>query len=162
MISVEHLSAMGPALKELRWHARMKQVEVCRATGMTAPQVSRYENGREMPTVESLVRYLNAVEADLCDLQQVLVTGQIPIHGPLPKRELQVPAKPVDEGPSAVGQVLDDAGQRLGSSAALQDIVSGLVKLNLEGMERMENRMRSMEESMADLKRARPRPPSGR
>lgn len=61
MIRVEHLSNFGEALKELRWRARMKQVEVCRATGMTAPQVSRYENGHEMPTVESLVKYLSAV-----------------------------------------------------------------------------------------------------
>ena len=78
MITVDHLSGMGEALKELRWQARMKQVEVCRATGLTAPQVSRYENGHEMPTVESLVKYLGSVGADLCDLQSVLVTGQAP------------------------------------------------------------------------------------
>ena len=31
MINVEHLSHFGGALKELRWRARLKQVEVCRA-----------------------------------------------------------------------------------------------------------------------------------
>ncbi len=161
MISVEHLAGMGAALKELRWHARMKQVEVCRATGMTAPQVSRYENGHEMPTVESLVRYLGAVEADLCDLQAVLVTGQKPMYPTSPrdpsKRPFRNPrrgpaAGAAAEPPSAVEEVLAEGDRRLGSSG-LQEIVSGLVKINLEGMERMEERLRSMEASMAELKR---------
>lgn len=153
MISVEHLSGVGAALKELRWHARMKQVEVCRATGMTAPQVSRYENGHEMPTVESLVRYLVAVEADLCDLQAVLVTGRKPPYPTTPRdpREKAVGGESPERS-SHLEQVLADGDRRLGSSAALQEIVSGLVKLNLEGMERMEQRMQSMEASMADLK----------
>ncbi len=159
MISVEQLSGFGDALKELRWHARMKQVEVCRATGMTAPQVSRYENGHEMPTVESLVRYLVAVEADLCDLQAVLVTGQVQQHAPPPRapgrQAVRGPAGGQERGqPGAVAQVLTEADRRLGSSSALQEIVSGLVKLNMDGMERMEHRMKSMEEWMADLKRA--------
>ncbi len=133
-------------MKELRWNARMKQVEVCRATGMTAPQVSRYENGHEMPTVESLVRYLIAVGSDLCDLQRVLETGQAPARKS-PRRESMVPE------PSRIEQVRDEGDRRLESSSALQEIVSGLVKLNLEGMDRMEHRMKSMEEWMEDLRR---------
>ncbi len=164
MINLEHLSDMGAALKELRWHARMKQVEVCRATGMTAPQVSRYENGHEMPTVESLVRYLVAVEADLCDLQAVLVTGRKPPYPTTPRDPRDRAAGgPAAGGPAAgrdgvrppaVEQMLAESDRRLGSSSALQEIVSGLVKLNLEGMERMEQRMQSMESSMDDLKQA--------
>ncbi len=156
MISVEHLSGVGAALKELRWHARMKQVEVCRVTGMTAPQVSRYENGHEMPTVESLVRYLVAVEADLCDFQQVLVTGQSPVsadQASAKEAAFRAAARSVGKKPpGGVEQVLTEADRRLGSSSALQEIVSGLVKLNLEGMERMEQRMQSMEEEVADMK----------
>ncbi len=163
MISLELLSGMGDALKELRWQARMKQVEVCRATGMTAPQVSRYENGREMPTVESLVRYLVAVDADLCDLQQILVAGKAatwPSASPtteLTRTDLeQLYAKTRAESDARhrkYQEMLDERARRPNSSPALQEIISGLMKLNAEGMERMEQRMRSMEESIADVKR---------
>ncbi len=169
MISVELLSGMGEALKELRWHARMKQVEVCRITGMTAPQVSRYENGHEMPTVESLVRYLLAVGADLCDLQRVLMTGKASARGAEPppgeptishlrsrdvaRRETASRARAAAQA-SMVDEVFTEADRRMGGSSALQEIVSGLVKLNLEGMERMEDRMQGREESVGDLKQA--------
>ena len=166
MISVELLSGFGDALKELRWRARMKQVEVCRATGMTAPQVSRYENGHEMPTIESLFRYLVAVGADLCDLQRVLEAGPAergakrpPASPAQPWRSLEserrIAAVQADVAArkSGVDEVAEEADRRLGSSSALQQIVSGLVKLNIDGMERMESRMRQMEESMADLKK---------
>ena len=129
MISLEHLSGFGEALKDLRWRARMKQVEVCRATRMTAPQVSRYENGHEMPTVESLVKYLSAVGADFRDLQRALeaaAAGDQPSEEPQPR---------VEEN-------------RLQQSPALRQVVGGLMELNLEGMERLEHRMRSLEELM--------------
>ena len=171
MISVELLAGFGDALKELRWHARMKQVEVCRATGMTAPQVSRYENGHEMPTIESLFRYLVAVGADLCDLQRVLETGKAPAgqaESPRPRvlpkarnlireaRDLaddELAAREAGEPARTVDQVVAEGDRRLSSNAALQEIVSGLVKLNLEGMERMEHRMKSMEEWMEDMRK---------
>lgn len=160
MISIELVSGMGPALKELRWHARMKQVEVCRATGMTAPQVSRYENGRETPTVESLVRYLVAVDADLCDLQRVLLEGQAASQtssqdAELTRTELEqlyASNKETNARNRKFLKMKEEQDRRVDSSSALQEIVSGLVKLNVEGMERMEQRMRSMEESMAGLK----------
>ncbi len=172
MINVEQLSGFGEALKELRWHARMKQVEVCRATGMTAPQVSRYENGHEMPTIESLFRYLVAVGADLGDLQRVLETGKaparrtaLPVRPPAVRhlrasdvaREAaeEAAARAAEETRPAVEQVLTEADRRLGSSAALQEIVSGLVKLNLEGMERVEDQMQSMREELADLRQGK-------
>ena len=130
MISLEHLSGFGEALKDLRWRARMKQVEVCRATRMTAPQVSRYENGHEMPTVESLVKYLSAVGADFRDLQLALeaaaADGDRPVEDAQPRAE----------------------GGRLEQSPALRQVVGGLMELNLKGMERLEHRMRSLEELM--------------
>ena len=123
MISVEHLSRFGEALKELRWDARMKQVEIVRGTGMTAPQISRYENGHEMPTVESLVKYLSAVGADFHDLQRVLETE----------------AGAADGEPQPAGQ-----------SRALRQVVSGLMELNIEGMEHIEHRMQSLEERLEE------------
>ena len=148
MITVEHLSGMGEALKELRWQARMKQVEVCRATGLTAPQVSRYENGHEMPTVESLVKYLGSVGADLCDLQSVLVTGQVPERKPAPAR----PDPAAEQG--GVDRVREEGDRRLESSSSLRQAVGTLLSLNIDGMERLEHRMKSMEEWMEDLSKA--------
>ncbi len=101
------------------------------ATGMTAPQVSRYENGHEMPTVESLVKYLNAVGADFRDLQRALETsaeagGDQPAGEPRPR---------VEE-------------DRLEQSPALRQVVGGLMELNIEGIGRLEHRMKSLEELM--------------
>ena len=142
MISVEHLSAFGEALKELRWKARLKQVDICRAAGMTAPQVSRYENGREMPTVESLVKYLSAVGADFGDLQGVLealAAGREPAAAP---------------PPSGLQEVRDAGDRRLESSAGLRQMLGGLINLNLDGMERIEHRMVSLEERLDQMDQA--------
>ena len=165
MIRVEHLSNFGEALKELRWRARMKQVEVCRATGMTAPQVSRYENAHEMPTVESLVKYLSAVGAGLGQLEQVLIDmagSGLPAGGPA-----AVEAAPAAAPPAAaeaadpllkyrvgLDQIREDDDRRLRDSPGLRQVVGGLVELNVEGMERLEHRMKTLEEWMQDLKEA--------
>ena len=73
MLTVEHLSRLGQALKDLRWASRKTQAQISAETGMNAPQLSRYENGHEVPSLESLVKYLSALDCDLCDLQRALV-----------------------------------------------------------------------------------------
>ena len=160
MIHVDHLSGFGEALKELRWRARMKQVEVCRATGMTAPQVSRYENDHEMPTVESLVKYLSAVGSDLCELQQVLVgtaepaeaaAAGVPAAG-VPAAGTPEVVDPVLKHRVGLDKIRQERDRRLEESPGMRQVVSALVELNVEGMERLEHRMKSMEEWMQDLK----------
>lgn len=152
MITVEHLPLFGAALKELRWHARLKQVEICRATKLTAPQVSRYENGREMPTVESLVKYLHAVGADLADLQRALDALTTPRGSDPSDRRQEATGAAVAGGRL---EALREAGdQRLESSAGLRQMLGGLMHLNLEGMERIEHRMQSLEERLEQIDRA--------
>ena len=75
MISVENLSELGPALKELRLEVRMTQGEVCALAGVKASQLSRWENGHDKPTLESVVKILNALDCDLGDLQHILAGG---------------------------------------------------------------------------------------
>ena len=133
MISIEHLAGLGEALKELRWDARMKQVEVCRATGLTAPQVSRYENGRETPTLESLVKYLSAVGADFADLQRVLSAPQEAEPSSRLERGAETELRRADGRPQGTGRLLS---------------------IEREGMERLEHRMRSLEEWMVEMKKA--------
>ena len=72
MITVENLSSLGPALKELRNNVRMTQGEVCALAGLKASQLSRWENGHERPTLESVVKVLGVLGRDLADLQAIL------------------------------------------------------------------------------------------
>lgn len=72
MITVEDLSNLGPALKELRQNVRMTQGEVCALAGLKSSQLSRWENGHEKPTLESVVKVLAALGRDLGDLQAIL------------------------------------------------------------------------------------------
>ncbi len=77
MITVDHLSNLGPALRQLRLHVRMTQGEVCAPAGLMSPQLSRWENGRETPTIESVVKVLAAMRLDLADLQRALVGEEL-------------------------------------------------------------------------------------
>ncbi len=72
MITVEDLSSLGPALKELRNNVRMTQGEVCALAGLKSSQLSRWENGHEKPTLESVVKVLAVLGRDLADLQAIL------------------------------------------------------------------------------------------
>ena len=74
MLSVRHLELLGEAMTQLRVDAmHVSQAEVCTRAGLRAPQVSRWENGREVPTLESLVKYLCAIGTTLADLERMLI-----------------------------------------------------------------------------------------
>ena len=166
MITVDHLPHLGGALKELRWQARMKQIEVCRRIGMTAPQISRYENGRETPNLESLVKILQAVGADLCDLQRVLLAQAAEQRQGEGENEAAAapepaagdsaalaaarePAVPDYVAEVAVGEARDEGERRIEGSSGLRHVVSGLVELNIEGLERLERRLQALEQRLA-------------
>jgi transcriptional regulator with XRE-family HTH domain len=48
------------------------QKEIAEETGMSRSQVSRYERGRDIPNLVTLVKFLNAVGASFCDLQDAM------------------------------------------------------------------------------------------
>lgn len=142
MIRIEDLQRLGGALKELRWQARLKQVEVCRQTGMTAPQVSRYENGRETPTLESLVKYLHAVGADLGDLQRVLGESREEV---LPEPDVAAPklvAPPDLEGV----KTWDELRRRLGTG--IRQLLDPSTQPNVEGLDDVAERLRALEKRL--------------
>lgn len=163
MITVEHLSHLGGAIRELRLEARLKQIEVCRRIGMTAPQISRYENSRETPALESLVKILGAIGADLCDLQRVLeaaaveatpgeaaveseVAAAAPAAGEATPGETAILARVKEV---AVDEARDEGDRRIEGSPGLRHVVSGLVELNMEGLERLERRLQALEQRLA-------------
>ncbi len=73
MLNTRHLEHLGGALKDLRGASGCTQAEVCARTGLKPPQLSRWENGRDVPTLESLIKYLGAVGAGLAELERVLL-----------------------------------------------------------------------------------------
>ena len=120
MLSLYHLDRLGPALRRLRTAARFTQTEVCERTGLLAPQLSRWENGHEVPTLESLVRFLSAVGAGLSDLERLLLgkTGDAAMD-----RELQ--------------RILAGHRQRIAARPRLRRQVEEIVRDGSLGLERI-------------------------
>ncbi len=73
MLSIRHLERLGGALRQLRDAACFTQAEVCARADLRRPQLSRWENGHEVPTLESLIKYLGAIGAGLADLERELI-----------------------------------------------------------------------------------------
>lgn len=72
-VSVRRLNEnLGAALLLLRNRSGKRQADIASVTGMSTSQISRYENGRELPNLVTLVKYLFAVDADLRDVAAVL------------------------------------------------------------------------------------------
>jgi transcriptional regulator with XRE-family HTH domain len=57
-------SQVGIALKVFRERAGLSAAELARRCGMGKSQLSKYENGSELPRIESLARILDALGAD--------------------------------------------------------------------------------------------------
>lgn len=75
-VDFEHL---GPALAALRQRAQMTAYEVAKRIGRSPSGVSRYENGQGVINSKVLLKYLNAVGANLSDLQDAIrQVGQAP------------------------------------------------------------------------------------
>jgi len=53
---------LGPALRLLRERAGLSQTQVARLAGMGKSQLSMYENGKDLPKLDSLARILEVLE----------------------------------------------------------------------------------------------------
>jgi len=125
-------------MKDLRWGARLTQTEVRDRTGMSAPQLSRYENGHETPSLESLVKYLNAVGADLCDLQRVLVEG-------VKTDARTVEVRREDAGPRGPAGLSPEVERRVEAGSELLRVITEMVQPNSEFLQGIERRLRELE-----------------
>ncbi len=72
MLEFRHLEHVGATLRQLRLAAGFSQAELCARTGMLPPQLSRWENGHDAPTLESLVKFLVTTGASLADFEREL------------------------------------------------------------------------------------------
>ncbi|HWM95210.1 MAG TPA: helix-turn-helix transcriptional regulator [Thermoanaerobaculia bacterium] len=85
MLSPPHpFSGLGPALRLLRTAAGLKQVQVAQRTGIEQGRLSRYENGKWLPSVPTLNRLLACYGADVEHLAHALkeVQGERPAKPP--------------------------------------------------------------------------------
>lgn len=72
------LAGLGGALRRLRVHRDLKQYETAGAAGITKAMLSAYETGKRRPSLKTLSRLLEALDADLGDLHRALVAER---HG---------------------------------------------------------------------------------
>jgi transcriptional regulator with XRE-family HTH domain len=70
------LPALGLALRFLREERKIRQAELARRAGMGKSQVSLYENGKQAPNFESLLRILAAIGSDFHDLHNALQVAE--------------------------------------------------------------------------------------
>lgn len=78
MTAQRGLTGLGAALRRLRVHRDLKQFETAEAAGITKAMLSAYETGKRRPSLKTLGRLLDALDADLGDLHRALVTER---HG---------------------------------------------------------------------------------
>jgi transcriptional regulator with XRE-family HTH domain len=96
---------LGEALKLLRTRRGWAQKQLAAAAGITKGMVSSYEKAKQRPTLVTLTKMLNALEADLCDLYWAIefVDGtQRPVHDLSERFRLghAGPARPTAQRPS--------------------------------------------------------------
>jgi len=78
MTAERGLAGLGGALRRLRVHRDLKQFQTAAAAGITKAMLSAYETGKRRPSLKTLGRLLEALDADLGDLHRALVTER---HG---------------------------------------------------------------------------------
>lgn len=107
------------ALRRVRQETGLRQIDVSTKSGLSKAMVSAYEGGKALPSLPSLLAYLDAIGRDLADLQEALndLAG-------LPKRR----SEDVEARERAVGHAvlkalrgleLDEGDSLLGTSEPL-------------------------------------------
>ena len=69
---------LGSALRLLREAAGLTQAELAQKAGMGKSQLSKYENGKELPKLETLERLLEVLDTEPADL----VLYRAPLEAP--------------------------------------------------------------------------------
>ena len=94
------LEDLGPALALLRDRKDLTQAEVARRAGLGKSQLSKYEAGKEVPTLPSLVRLLRVLGVGLAEFwYTVHVLKELPPS----------PGQPVELLPRGLLPQLDDS-----------------------------------------------------
>jgi transcriptional regulator with XRE-family HTH domain len=60
--------AIGDHIRDLRWEARLKQVELARRAGIAQNTLSQIELGHQVPSVSTLEKIARGLGVDLSEL----------------------------------------------------------------------------------------------
>lgn len=94
------------ALRLLRTRRNLKQQQVAAAAGITRGMLSAYENGKKHPSIETLDKLLDALDAGLADLDEAL-SAQRGGERFEPTTPRPIPPQPVDEPPASIEPRVD-------------------------------------------------------
>ncbi len=89
----EPAAKLGAAMRALRERTGLSQAQVASRMGLSATaqtQLGRYERGERIPRVDTLKRYLDAVEARFADLETFLGSAEGERSKKLSKRALEL------------------------------------------------------------------------
>lgn len=105
---------IGAALRYLRLHGGAeprKQLEIAARAGVTRGMLSSYERGHQEPTLKTLDRLLDALDADLVKLQWALrrVEPAAPGEGQVEGDEVEAPGPPL---PTLDWRHIDEVAER--------------------------------------------------
>ncbi|MEO6191598.1 MAG: helix-turn-helix transcriptional regulator [Thermoanaerobaculia bacterium] len=95
------LPDLGLAFRFLREQRRMQQAELARRAHIGKSQVSLYENGKQAPNLETMLRLLAALEADFHDLHNAIkiAGGKLDqVCSGMPNRDEQAAAEKIAQG----------------------------------------------------------------
>jgi transcriptional regulator with XRE-family HTH domain len=88
---------LGKALRWLRARQDKRQYQVAEEAGVTKAMLSAYETGKQRPSLETLEKILDGLDATLADLYQALRIVNDPNH---PLRAAALP-RALDSSPSS-------------------------------------------------------------
>jgi transcriptional regulator with XRE-family HTH domain len=81
------LPHLGRALRSLREQRAMKQTELSILTKIGKSQLSQFENGKHVPTLERLLRILTVLRYDFHDLHNALQVAEEKYDQVCPRRK---------------------------------------------------------------------------
>ena len=148
---------VGPALKRLRETAGLSGIQLAEKIGRSGANVSRIERPGSNPKMETLMRYLRAVGADLGDLHH----------------ELREPGDPLDDAVAAVHQrIREDPSYRQLAKGMLERFggpepppalrgLADLIDRQGEQIEQQADEMKDYDERLRRLEGEGPAQPAG-
>lgn len=79
-------AVVGERIRVARIARNLTQEDVAHAAGMNLSYYGKLERGQNNPTLDTLIRVADVIDAPLPDLVVGLVAAQLPARAPWPKR----------------------------------------------------------------------------
>jgi transcriptional regulator with XRE-family HTH domain len=132
--------AIGDHIRDLRWEARLKQVELARRAGIAQNTLSQIELGHQVPSVATLEKISRGLRVDLSELlkEPAPLASQLAASGEEPGLQECANAIEVVTAPEVLLEGLHNAGLRAGGPEA--EALSEWLRRYVEALVRAEDR----------------------